>query len=102
MVDLSPFWGFLVATSVGALLSGLTLWAARRSGIGTLQATMMTTMVENADQLERRVGILERALAAEEQTTTALRLRVDELTRTVVDLSNENTRLREQIAGKRL
>ena len=94
---MEPFLPFLLATAVGMFLAGLTYLFARRSGLGTAQATLISTLQATSDALADQVKILQADLSAERDKRQALEGKVDRMESLIVDLVGENNDLRKKV-----
>ena len=93
-VDIAPVLAFLVATSVGLVLSAATFFFARKGGMATYQTRLIETLTKNADALSERVELLEREVLALQRVKRELENEVDRLKTAVTDLAKENSTLK--------
>ena len=96
-IDLSPFMSFIVATVIGLGLALATLFIARRSGLTSVQSQLIETLRDNAEALNRRVGILEGEVRTLTEQRTDLEATVRRLRDAVTDLAEENADLRRRL-----
>jgi predicted nuclease with TOPRIM domain len=97
MPDLAPFFAFLAATAVGLAMSVAAFLFARKSGLATIQANLVSTLKENADALSDRVDILEAKVVELNTQKTILESTVKRLRDAVTDLAAENAELRRKL-----
>ena len=97
MPDLGPFFAFLAATAVGLAMSVAAFFFARKSGLATIQANLVSTLKENADALSDRVDILEAKVVELTTQKSVLESTVKRLRDAVTDLASENAELRRKL-----
>lgn len=95
-MDLQPFMPFLLATIVGATVAVVGYLAAKRAGLGPVQAQYVAALEGNNRMLNERLDLLEEALKREQGVRAKLAKKVLRLERTVVSLAEENDYLRRR------
>ncbi len=98
-MDLSPFWGFLVAVTVGLALSVATLFVARRSGLAQVTTSLVDVLQDNVAALTLRVSQLEDEVSRERQQRIALEIENRRLRDTTADLAAEVAELRRKLGS---
>jgi hypothetical protein len=92
---------FLTATIIGLLIALFTWYAARKSGLAPVQATLIDTLQDNAVALNNKVKLLEEVISTEQATRQALERKVNRLEGIVIDLADENADLRRKLGMPR-
>lgn len=96
MPDLTPFAGFLAATAIGLAMSIAAFYFARKAGIATIQATLISTLKDSVDALTDKVGLLEAEVSTLKSEKIVLLETVQRLRNAVSDLAGENADLRRK------
>lgn len=101
---MEPFFPFLVATGVGCAIALFGWYAAKRAGLGPVQAEYVRNLEGNNRMLEKRVELIEddnrklrEDIGAERGKRAKLAQRVIRLERTVISLAEENDYLRGRL-----
>lgn len=97
MSEFAPYFGFLMASLIGLGMSLGTLYLARKSGLGDVQESLISTIQENSVALNERVNLLEKQLDEERKLTAELRGKVRTLEKTVISLAAENAQLKKAL-----
>lgn len=93
----AEFGPFLVATVVGCAIAGLGYVFARRAGLGPIQAEYVTTLRDINNSLDEKLRLMQERLDSEQRQVNELRIRVQRLETTIIDLTTENHDLKRQL-----
>jgi septal ring factor EnvC (AmiA/AmiB activator) len=104
MPDFGPFFAFLAATTIGLGMSVAAFYFARKSGLATIQANLVSTLKENAEALADKVELQAQAIedlkaqVAQMQTQKTLyEATIERLRNTIADIASENADLRRKL-----
>lgn len=97
MIFESQVAAFLIATTAGFILSIVSFFIARRSGLTPVQNTLVSTLQDTTKALTTRVEQLEQEVMSLREEREKLEATVKRLREAVADLAAENTELRRQL-----
>jgi cell shape-determining protein MreC len=88
---------FVLAAMAGLILSVLTWYFARKSGLQPAQSQLVSTLKDTVDAQEDKITYLEESLATERKAREQLASKVQSLQSAIADLASENTELRKKL-----
>ena len=97
MIFESQVAAFLIATTAGLTLSVVSFFVARRSGLSPVQGTLVSTLQDTTEALKLRVEQLETEVSGLRKERESLAETVKKLREAVSDLAAENVELRRQL-----
>ena len=97
MPDLAPFFAFLAATAIGLGMSIAAFIFARKSGLASIQSSLVLTLKDNAAALESRVDLLDDQVEKLQTQKIVLETTVERLRNAIADLAAENAELRRKL-----